>query len=155
MVVVVVYVPNFFNNARGTAANSIRSPPLCSSARTHNVYHPQSVPPIAESPAVTCAHPNRPRVPFVSQFVAAIRYVMMLRMLRLARLLGKIPSVSFIARTFITMLPSLSNLLKVLFCIMYLFAALGVASFGGIINTDPTNPRNDTLKQSDFGQVRA
>ena len=36
---------------------------------------------------------------------------------------------------------------------MYLFAALGVASFGGIINTDPENPRNDTLQASDFGQV--
>lgn len=83
----------------------------------------------------------------------AIRYVVVLRILRLARLLGAIPSVAFIARTFIAMLPSLTNLLKLLFCIMYLFAALGVAAFGGLINTDPANPRNETLMASDFGQA--
>jgi hypothetical protein len=82
-----------------------------------------------------------------------IRYVMMLRVLRLARLLGKVPSVAFIARTFLSMLPSLSNLLKVLFCIIYVFAALGVAVFGGSINTDPANPRNASLANSDFGQA--
>ena len=92
-------------------------------------------------------------VPNFFNDASAIRYVMMLRMLRLARLLGKIPTVAFIARTFLSMLPSLSKLLKVLFCIMYLFAALGVAAFGGVINTDPTNPRNTSLAESDFGQA--
>ena len=45
-----------------------------------------------------------------------------------------------IGRTFILILPKAANLLLVLVCVMYLFSAVGMACFGGLINTDPDSP---------------
>ncbi|CAM9429830.1 unnamed protein product, partial [Heterosigma akashiwo] len=45
-----------------------------------------------------------------------------------------------IGETFVNILPAAKRLLGALFCIMFLFACVGLEFFGGKINTDPSSP---------------
>jgi len=76
-----------------------------------------------------------------------IRYVLVVRLARLVRVLEAIPDFQVIGEAFLKMLPAASRLLKFLFCATFVAATLGMALFGGAINT---GPNLDKLKDTDF-----
>ena len=69
-----------------------------------------------------------------------IRYVLMIRLARLVRVLEAIPDFQVIGESFLNMLPAAGRLLKFLFCATFLAAVIGMALFGGLINTGPNLP---------------
>lgn len=81
-----------------------------------------------------------------------IRYVLALRLLRLLRLMGSVRQVRFISATFVSMLPAAGQVACLLFVLMYIFSALGMQLFGGLINRDPTQPQAALLANSSFGE---
>ena len=64
-----------------------------------------------------------------------------------------LPQVRFISETFLKMAPEATQLLKLLFTLVYAFSALGIGLFGGLINTDPDAPQAALLANSSFGQA--
>eukprot|EP01051_Picozoa_sp_SAG22_P006546 SAG22_NODE_432_length_10559_cov_29.404225_10_plen_88_part_00 len=62
-----------------------------------------------------------------------IRYIMLVRMLRVLRILADIDRFSVVFQCFISLVPMFSSLVVVLFTIMYSWAQLGVSLFGGRI----------------------
>eukprot|EP00978_Attheya_sp_CCMP212_P020808 scaffold60102_cov53-Attheya_sp.AAC.6 len=79
-----------------------------------------------------------------------IRYIVMARVLRLARLLIAMEGFRVIGGTFQDVLPAATRVLLLLFCIMYTFAAVGMMLFGGQITRDPQNPLSYRLQDTDF-----
>jgi two pore calcium channel protein len=79
-----------------------------------------------------------------------IRYIVMARVLRLARLLIAMEGFRVIGGTFQDVLPAATRVLLLLFCIMYTFAAIGMMLFGGQITRDPQNPLAYRLQDTDF-----
>ena len=79
-----------------------------------------------------------------------IRFVLLLRLLRLLRLLSWSPQVRFVASTFIAILPDAHKLLQMLFVLLYTFASIGLALFGGLINRDPSRPELLLLANTSF-----
>ena len=67
---------------------------------------------------------------------AAVRAMLSLRLLRLLRLLNQIESFQKVAATFVRAAPAASKLFQTLALLMYLFTAVGLQLFGGIITTD-------------------
>ena len=78
-----------------------------------------------------------------------IRYVIMTRVLRLLRLFSMKPF-QVIVGISMEILPLAANVLLLLFCIMYMFAALGMYLFGGMISRDPSNPLSYLVLNTDF-----
>ena len=62
-----------------------------------------------------------------------IRYVVMMRVLRLSRLLIAVKQFQVIGSIAIDIIPKAASVLLLLFCIMYCFAAIGVTLFGGML----------------------
>ena len=81
---------------------------------------------------------------------ALVRYVVMLRLLRLVRLIVALPEFQVIGISFLNMLPAASRLVQVLFCVTFFFATLGAALFQGLINADPGAPQLAKLEGTDF-----
>jgi len=81
-----------------------------------------------------------------------LRYVLLLRLLRLFRLLAHIPAVAFIVSTFVAMVPPALVLTRVLLCVMYATSALGMQLFGGLINKDHSRPQFALLQSDLFGE---
>ena len=79
-----------------------------------------------------------------------VRYVVMLRLLRLGRLIVALPEFQVIGESFLNMLPAAGKLFKVLFCLCFLFATVGAALFQGRINCDPHGPEFAKLRPTDF-----
>jgi two pore calcium channel protein, plant len=79
-----------------------------------------------------------------------IRYVIMTRVLRLLRLLFSMKPFQVIVGISMEILPLAANVLLLLFCIMYMFAALGMHLFGGMISRDPSNPLSYLVLNTDF-----
>jgi len=79
-----------------------------------------------------------------------IRYIVFARILRLVRLVTNMPQFVEIGETFVNILPAAKRLLGALFCIMFLFACVGLEFFGGKINTDPSSPYSTLLSGTDF-----
>ena len=79
-----------------------------------------------------------------------IRYVIMARVLRLLRLLFAMKPFQVIVGISMDILPLAANVLLLLFCIMYTFAALGMYLFGGMISRDPSNPLSYLVLNTDF-----
>jgi len=75
-----------------------------------------------------------------------IRYVMMFRLLRLLRLLVALEQFQVIGATLTEVLPNATRMLLVLFCTFYLFSAIGVLVFGGIVNVNPESIYSGRLK---------
>jgi len=79
-----------------------------------------------------------------------IRYIVMMRVLRLSRLLVAMKQFQVIGNTCVEILPAVSRVFILLFCIMYLFSTLGVILFGGMISRDPSNPLSYLVLDTDF-----
>lgn len=79
-----------------------------------------------------------------------IRYVVMARVLRLSRLLFALKPFVLIAKISLEIIPMASHVLLLLFCILYLFAALGMYLYGGMITRDPNNPLSYLILGTDF-----
>lgn len=78
-----------------------------------------------------------------------IRYVIMTRVLRLLRLFSMKPF-QVIVGISMEILPLAAIVLLLLFCIMYMFATLGMYLFGGMISRDPSNPLSYLVLNTDF-----
>ena len=52
---------------------------------------------------------------------------------------------SLVRRTFLALRPPAARLLKLMLCVMFGFACLGVHLYGGRINTDPASPYSAVL----------
>lgn len=81
-----------------------------------------------------------------------IRYIVMARVLRLFRLVMAIPKLQVIGMTFFSILPSAKDTFLLLFVIMYLFAAIGLLLFGGLITRDPNNYKAFDLINTEFAE---
>jgi two pore calcium channel protein len=79
-----------------------------------------------------------------------IRYVIMARVLRLLRLLFALKYFQVIGGISAEIMPLAANVILLLFCIMYVFAALGMHLFGGMISRDPSNPLSYLVLNTDF-----
>lgn len=79
-----------------------------------------------------------------------IRYVVMSRVLRLARLLAAMKPFQIISYTWIQILPATSRVFVLLFLIMCAFSTLGMFFFGGMISRDPSNPLSSLIVGTDF-----
>ncbi|KAK6919569.1 Ion transport domain [Dillenia turbinata] len=71
-----------------------------------------------------------------------IRYLLIARMLRLIRLLLRVPQYRAFVATFITLIPSLMPYLGTIFSVMCIYCSLSVQIFGGIVNAG--NKKLDT-----------
>jgi two pore calcium channel protein len=79
-----------------------------------------------------------------------IRFIVMARVLRLARLLVLLAPFQMIAKIAIDVFARARVILLLLFCVCYIFGAFGVQVFGGMITRDPEDPRSFLLLGSDF-----
>jgi len=79
-----------------------------------------------------------------------IRYVVMSRVLRLLRLLIAIPQFQVTGRIFTDLSPVASRVFLLLMVIMYVFSAIGMQCFGGLVTRDPNNQISYRLKDTDF-----
>jgi len=79
-----------------------------------------------------------------------IQVVLVLRIFRIVRLFMVMESFQIIGRTFVAILPSAGRAIVLLFCIMYVFSAIGMQFFGGLINRDPENSVSYLLEGTDF-----
>lgn len=79
-----------------------------------------------------------------------IRYVVMARVLRLVRVLTALPQFQTIGRIFVDLAPAASRVFLLLMVIMYVFAAIGMQSFGGLVTRDPENPISYRLENNTF-----
>jgi len=72
---------------------------------------------------------------------SVIRYAQLCRILRIVRLLEYVPQYRVIINTAAVVIPSLSQLIFAMFCLLYLFAILGVQLFGGMVKDRGNNPK--------------
>jgi two pore calcium channel protein len=79
-----------------------------------------------------------------------IRFIVLARVLRLSRLLVLLKPFQLIANIAMDVFARARVILLLLFCVCYVFAALGVQIFGGMISRDPSDPRSMLLLDSDF-----
>lgn len=86
--------------------------------------------------------------------LVAVRYVSMLRLLRVIRLLWRLKPFELVGGTFIRMMPQAYAMAKVVGLALYIFSVLGCQLFGGVINTDPANEYGQRLKGSAFAEAR-
>ena len=68
-----------------------------------------------------------------------IRYIVMARVLRCARLFMTFNPFEAMGRTFLGILPSIGRVVALLFCAVYMFSGIGMHFFGGLITRDPNN----------------
>ena len=94
--------------------------------------------------AAYVAYPNAYNNPVL------VRYVVMLRLLRLIRLIVALPEFQIIGASFLNMLPAASRMFKVLFCVTFFFASVGSGLFAGAINADPAGKQLKALEATDF-----
>ena len=81
-----------------------------------------------------------------------IRYIMLVRMLRMLRILGGVEKFAIVFQVFLDLLPVFWTLFGALFLIMYDYAQLGIALFGGEIY--PASPRLDDSKFAEAVRVQ-
>lgn len=81
-----------------------------------------------------------------------IRMILAARVLRLVRVLTALKPFQQIGRISAVILPAATSVLVVLFLIMYLFAALGMQLYGGMITRDPNNPLAHRILNTAFSE---
>lgn len=81
-----------------------------------------------------------------------IRFVVMARVLRISRLLIRVDQFRTIAIISIDVVSRAKMIFLLLFIIIYIWAALGVQIFGGLITRDPDDPNSYLLSGSDFAE---
>lgn len=79
-----------------------------------------------------------------------IRMIVMARVLRLLRLLTAMQSFQMIGMVSAEIIPDASNVILILFFLMYFFSTLGMHLYGGQITRDPGNPLAYLLVGTDF-----
>mmetsp|Transcript_5079 Transcript_5079/g.10243 ORF Transcript_5079/g.10243 Transcript_5079/m.10243 type:complete len:237 (-) Transcript_5079:618-1328(-) len=79
-----------------------------------------------------------------------IRYIVLIRVLRVSRLLVVFQDFRVLWSSLVTCLPKASRVGLLLFCAAYCFSALGMLLFGGLINRDPDDPTSAYLVGTDF-----
>lgn len=82
-----------------------------------------------------------------------IKYVVMIRVLRLGRLLVNVKEYQDILQALVAIVPAVSRIFILLFVLMYVYGALGMDFFGGCITRDPDNPDSLLLEGSDFADA--
>jgi hypothetical protein len=65
---------------------------------------------------------------------ALIRYIMLVRMLRMLRIFGGVERFAIVFQVFLELLPVFSSLFGILFLMMYHYAQLGIGIFGGKVS---------------------
>ena len=68
-----------------------------------------------------------------------IRFIVMARVLRVARLFMTIKSFQIMGRSFVGILPAVGRVCALLFCTVYIFSGIGLHFFGGLVTRDPNN----------------
>ena len=79
-----------------------------------------------------------------------IRMIVMARVLRLIRLLAATKAFQLLFRVSSMILPAAASVFFLLFSLMYIFAALGLHLYGGMITRDPLNPLSYLVLNTDF-----
>ncbi|GLJ17076.1 hypothetical protein SUGI_0295400 [Cryptomeria japonica] len=79
-----------------------------------------------------------------------IRYLLIARLLRLTRILIRIPRYRGIMETFFTLIPSLTSYIGLIFCVMCLYCSLGSQLFGGLVYEGNPKLEGTTLLESDY-----
>lgn len=79
-----------------------------------------------------------------------IRFVTLVRVLRIFRLFLAIKSFKVITDTFVGILPAASRVIQFLLCVVYIFSWIGMQFFGGLVTRDPSNPTSQLLNGTDF-----
>jgi two pore calcium channel protein, plant len=79
-----------------------------------------------------------------------IRMILSARVLRLIRLLTALQPFQQIGKISAVILPAAKNVIIVLFITMYIFAALGMQLYGGMITRDPNNPLSYHILHTDY-----
>lgn len=79
-----------------------------------------------------------------------IRFVVMSRVVRVFRLFMVIKPFTVMSRTFIGVLPAAGRVALLLFCLVYVFSAIGMHLFGGLLTRDPNNEMSYVLEGTDF-----
>lgn len=79
-----------------------------------------------------------------------IRYLIIARLLRLTRILMRIPRYRKIIATFFTLIPSLTPYLAIIFCVMCLYCSLGLQLFGGLVYANNPKLEGTSFKNDDY-----
>ncbi len=79
-----------------------------------------------------------------------IRFVVMARVVRVFRLFMVIKPFIVMSRTFVGVLPAAGRVALLLFCLVYVFSAIGMHFFGGLITRDPNNTMSYVLEGTEF-----
>ena len=90
--------------------------------------------------------------PFAGDNANIIRYVLIGRLLRLLRLLSVVPGFGRIFGTLRRIVPTCVTFFGMLWCIISMFAALGVTLFGGLIHIGSA-PLQDLEAQGTFPET--
>lgn len=94
------------------------------------------------------------------RFAAFLRLINLLRlfsvlqlpsMLRFVYIIFSVRPIEVFYEVFILMLPSAARLFKMMFCMIFIFGAIGVTCFGGLVSINPDDPNYQTLKDMDYG----
>jgi hypothetical protein len=67
------------------------------------------------------------------------------RLLNLARIFARIDETKLVIKTFVSLVPSFSNLLGVLVVVYYVFSMLGITLFGGLVYAENSSIFDDTV----------
>lgn len=81
-----------------------------------------------------------------------IRYIVMTRVLRLVRVIVSIKRFRVVGEIWYEIMPYATSVLTLLFVIMYIFAALGVELYGGLVTRDPSNKLSYLILNTDFSE---
>ncbi|CAB9519936.1 pore calcium channel protein 1 [Seminavis robusta] len=79
-----------------------------------------------------------------------IRYIVMARVVRIARVVIAFKPFRVIGIIWYEVMPYATSVLILLFFIMYAFASLGVELYGGMVSRDPSNPYSYLILNTDF-----
>ncbi|CAE7642504.1 TPC1 [Symbiodinium sp. CCMP2592] len=82
-----------------------------------------------------------------------VQVVACARLFRLFRLLNIFQPYYDLGRITFLLLPTALDIFMILALICYIFSAIGVSLFGGMISTDPGNPYHEAVAASSFGQA--
>jgi two pore calcium channel protein len=77
-----------------------------------------------------------------------IRYIIMARVLRCARIFMTFKPFEVMGKTFLGILPSVGRVAALLFCAVYMFSGIGMHFFGGLITRDPNNATSYLVRRS-------
>ena len=81
-----------------------------------------------------------------------IRYIVMTRVIRLVRVIMSMKRFRVIGEIWYEIMPFAADVMMLLFFIMYIFAALGMELYGGMVTRDPSNKLSYLILNTDFSE---